>query len=312
MENNTLIPVNEGNGIFIGENAGVSDSLLFDEGFGSMRTTENIFIGNFAGFNNTTGINNTIIGNSSLFSSTVGQSNIAIGTWTLRRDTSGSSNIAIGISALESNNGSDNIAIGASAARSSLSGGSNVIVGDEALRQQRSGSNNVAVGKEAGSGNMFHSKSNSTYIGYNAGLLNQGDDNVFIGSKVASSIDWVDVDSTLAIDISDTSDPLIYGEFNNGLVRINGDLEVTGSFPDTDNQTLSFDGTNLSIADGNSVDISTIDTDTDTDNQTIDKLNLNGTTLELSLEGDEEVDQTVDLSSIDNRVGQRAYALLPP
>ncbi|MEM9886770.1 MAG: FG-GAP-like repeat-containing protein [Bacteroidota bacterium] len=45
------------------------------------------------------------------------------------------------------------------------------------------------------------------------------------------------------------------------------------------------------------VDLSSLDTNTD--NQTIDKLNLNGTTLELSLEDDGEGDQTVDLASID-------------
>ncbi|MEM6320854.1 MAG: tail fiber protein, partial [Bacteroidota bacterium] len=44
------------------------------------------------------------------------------------------------------------------------------------------------------------------------------------------------------------------------------------------------------------VDLSSLDTDTD--NQTIDKLNLNGTTLEISLEDDDENDQTVDLAAL--------------
>lgn len=41
----------------------------------------------------------------------------------------------------------------------------------------------------------------------------------------------------------------------------------------------------------------------DSDNQTIDKLNLNGTTLELSLENDGEPDQTIDLSSLQDGTG---------
>ena len=36
--------------------------------------------------------------------------------------------------------------------------------------------------------------------------------------------------NVLAIDNSDTATPLIYGEFDNRLLRINGDLESTGDF----------------------------------------------------------------------------------
>ncbi|MEM9849532.1 MAG: tail fiber protein, partial [Bacteroidota bacterium] len=54
------------------------------------------------------------------------------------------------------------------------------------------------------------------------------------------------------------------------------------------------------------VDLASIDTDTD--DQTIDKLNLNGTTLELSLEDDGEVDQTVDLASIDTDTDDQTLA----
>ncbi|MCB0534684.1 MAG: tail fiber domain-containing protein, partial [Saprospiraceae bacterium] len=59
---------------------------------------------------------------------------------------------------------------------------------------------------------------------------------------------------------------------------------------DTDDQTLSLSGTTLSIADGNSVDLASIDTDTDTDDQT---LSLTGTTLAI------EDGNSVDLASID-------------
>lgn len=43
--------------------------------------------------------------------------------------------------------------------------------------------------------------------------------------------------------------------------------------------------------------------DSDTDNQTIDKLNLNGTTLEMSLEGDGQTDQTLDLGELQDNLG---------
>jgi|GEM_PF-5432804 len=75
----------------------------------------------------------------------------------------------------------------------------------------------------------------------------------------------------------------------------------------TDDQTidiLSLNGTNLELSlegDGEAnqtVDLAPLQDGTGTDNQTIDKLNLNGTTLEISLEGDGEADQTVDLSGL--------------
>ena len=77
-------------------------------------------------------------------------------------------------------------------------------------------------------------------------------------------------------------------------------------FTNTDNQTidkLNLNGTTLelSLEDDAEADV-TVDLSSlqipDTDNQTIDNLNLNGTTLELSLEDDAEADVTVDLSSL--------------
>jgi hypothetical protein len=71
----------------------------------------------------------------------------------------------------------------------------------------------------------------------------------------------------------------------------------------TDDQTLSFVGTTLSIEDGNSVDLSSLQDGTGTDDQTIDVLSLAGTTLSLSLENDGQAAQTVDLSSLQDGTG---------
>lgn len=76
--------------------------------------------------------------------------------------------------------------------------------------------------------------------------------------------------------------------------------------PDTDNQTIDkfeLSGTTLSLSlenDGRSertVDLSSIDTDTD--NQKVDQFQLSGSNLSLSLEDDGENAKSVDLSSID-------------
>ncbi len=83
----------------------------------------------------------------------------------------------------------------------------------------------------------------------------------------------------------------------NGLPVITLDLSVLNN-TDTDDQTLSFDGTNLSITDGNSVDISTLQDGTGTDDQTVDAFTSDFTAgnLSISLEDDAVAPSTVDIS----------------
>ena len=81
---------------------------------------------------------------------------------------------------------------------------------------------------------------------------------------------------------------------------------------DTDNQTidnLSLDGTTLRLSledDGQplqTVNLASLQDGTGTDNQQIDALNLNGTTLEISLEDDGQPLQTLNLSALQDGVG---------
>lgn len=70
----------------------------------------------------------------------------------------------------------------------------------------------------------------------------------------------------------------------------------------SDDQHLNLTDNTLSIEDGNSVDLSILNTD----NQTIDLFNLDNNNLQLSLENDEQDQQTVDLSSfLDNTDDQQ-------
>lgn len=68
----------------------------------------------------------------------------------------------------------------------------------------------------------------------------------------------------------------------------------------TDGQTLSLSGTDLTISGGNTLDVSTLKDgyEANTDDQTIDIFSLSGNTLSLSLESDGETTKTVDLSGI--------------
>lgn len=87
----------------------------------------------------------------------------------------------------------------------------------------------------------------NTIIGYTAGYGNTGNYNVFIGydaGRATSSLS-----NKLYIENSSSNSPLIYGEFDNDFVKINGSLQVTGQLTLNSGLTittssLSFDNTN--------------------------------------------------------------------
>jgi len=134
---------------------------------------------------------NTAIGNVALYANTTGYNNIALGSYALSYNTTGIGNTAIGSYALYANEtGGENTAIGISALSSELV------------------SRNTAVGAYAG---HFSSGDGNVFLGYSAGGL----------SGLASN--------RLYIANSDTSNPLIYGEFDNKKLKINGTLGVAGT-----------------------------------------------------------------------------------
>jgi hypothetical protein len=87
-----------------------------------------------------------------------------------------------------------------------------------------SGFENTFIGFSAGSSNT--SGIANTFIGRDAGFSNStGSGNVFLGSGAGGN---ETSSNNLYIDNSDTSSPLIYGEFDTPMVEINGDFYVTG------------------------------------------------------------------------------------
>ena len=87
--------------------------------------------------------------------------------------------------------------------------------------------NNVGIGRRAGGLNS--TGSNNTYVGTDSGRLNGGSGNVFLGYSAGSN-DFVG-SNRLYIDNSNTSTPLIYGDFNANRVKINGDFQLTTKTP---------------------------------------------------------------------------------
>jgi hypothetical protein len=168
-----------------------------------------------------TGIRNTAIGTNVMPSNTTGQFNVSIGDQSMFSNQGGSTNTVIGVGALFSNtSGSENVALGRQAL-TSANATANTALGFATLRQNASGINNVAIGHQAG---YNETGSNKLYIEMSTGV-----------SGVDSSV----------------NNALIYGEFDNRIVRTNGTIQVgnpatTGyAFPTsrgTSNQILQTDG----------------------------------------------------------------------
>ncbi|AXG71657.1 hypothetical protein KORDIASMS9_03914 [Kordia sp. SMS9] len=161
----------------------------------------------------------------------------------LNDDFSDNENVGIGYKALELNvTAGANTSIGAFSLGKSETGFSNTAIGTGAMQNNVSGDENVSIG--VGSlGNIIDSNGN-VGIGFNSGLNNTGEKNVFIGSEATIS---GNISNRLVIDNSNTTDPLIDGDFLANTLNINGELSINDnfSFPTTDGtngQVLSTNG----------------------------------------------------------------------
>jgi hypothetical protein len=172
----------------------------------------NFVAGDLAGDSLQTGANyNVLIGCQSGRRITTGDNNICIGHHSGLYITTGESNISIGLQAGPSSNAStsnDNISIGLSAAEKLTTGNRNISIGYGAGQYLTTDGNNVFIGYKAGG--MPGVGDNNVFIGYQAGYNETGSNKLYIENSSSSS-------------------PLIYGEFDNNLVRVNGDLNITGN-----------------------------------------------------------------------------------
>ena len=147
--------------------------------------------------------------------------NVGIGPNALSQNSTGSNNTAIGNEAMIFNStGFQNTAIGQKAMNFNTSGINNTAVGHKALRDNTTGANNTVLGVSAGE-NLVGSS--NVILGYYAGYNSTGDNNVFLGRFAG----YNETNSNrLYIENSSSNNPLIYGEFDNDFLRINGDFEV--------------------------------------------------------------------------------------
>jgi hypothetical protein len=217
------------NNIFLGYNAGYNNSsgidnvfIGTDAGTGNTSGSSNVFQGYQSGLSNTTGYSNVYIGYKSGYSSQDAYSNVVIGTAAGMGITGGESNVYIGTNAAQNNaNGSSNICIGVSTGENSTAG-ANVMIGYAAGIDNSSGASNVFIGTQAGWANT--TGKNNVFIGTRAAYGNSvGDGNVFIGYQAG----WSEAGSgKLYIDNSNTTTPLIAGDFETDFARLHGSFTV--------------------------------------------------------------------------------------
>jgi trimeric autotransporter adhesin len=122
------------------------------------------------------------------------------------------------------------------AGHSNTLGQANIFIGGFAGYMNTEGTGNTFIGSSAGQANTTSSE--NTYIGTSAGYHSVGSGNILIGYQ--AGFDEL-LSDRLYISNSSTSTPLIYGEFDNQKVKINGTLETSGGikFPDGKTQTTA-------------------------------------------------------------------------
>ncbi|MEM6698795.1 MAG: tail fiber domain-containing protein, partial [Bacteroidota bacterium] len=227
--------LNTGSSVFIGEGSGANDDFS---------NNKNVFIGYEVGYSNTTGFFNLFQGYRAGYSNETGEANIFLGYQTGYENISGSSNLFVGYNAgYDNTSGRENVFLGYTSGRSNTTGRNNVFLGNSSGYENTTGTNNVSLGYLSGYENTIGSGNIS--IGTFAGYQNKtGINNVFIGYEAG----YYETDSSkLYIENSNSTTPLIYGDFEADSLQINGKLNINGAFnfPTTDglaNQVLTTDG----------------------------------------------------------------------
>ena len=161
-------------------------------GLGSGRLNQaanNIFIGNLAGYNNTTGFMNSFLGHEAGYTNAGGANNTFVG-WEAGYYTTAGFNSFLGSQAGYTNtSGSNNSFFGAYSGLFNSTGKYNTLFGFQASQFNSVGSSNTIMGYNAGNGTTSNSYSANTLMGYQAGfLLATGSNNVLLGFQAGDSI----------------------------------------------------------------------------------------------------------------------------
>jgi endosialidase-like protein len=169
---------------------------------------QNTFVGQAAGYNSS-GTTNSFLGYAAGYSNNTGVSNTFLGWYAGYDNTSGYGNAFLGYNAGKSNTtGWYNVFLGNAAGYYNTTGNDNTFIGISAGQSNTTGFFNTAVGRYAGYSNSTGQR--NVFMGYRAGYSETGSNKLYIDNCYG--------------DIC--TSPLIYGEFDNHLLRINGEVGV--------------------------------------------------------------------------------------
>ena len=192
--------------------------------------TQNFFVGGSAGnFTNTA--NNCVgLGQRSMPKITSSQNSLALGAYSNYDLTSANGSVAIGTFAgFEITTGDSNICVGRNSGVDLTPDSSdNTFVGAYSGDSSQKGTSNmhgnVAIGRSAMGAFVFDGNANrNTIIGYHAGKNIAGSYNIMIGNTAGENEAG---SHKLYIHSSNTATPLIYGEFDNNFLKINGSFRT--------------------------------------------------------------------------------------
>jgi hypothetical protein len=204
---------------FVGSVAGTANFfgaynvfLGYAAGVDNVSGYQNSFVGTFAGYHNVNAINNTFVGYSAGY-----------------HRSSGDNDTFVGVNAGFNSVGDKNTFIGSGAGYGTAAGSTgyyNTFVGSDTGPAITSGQFDTFLGTFAGYQNTTGSF--NTYLGAQTGEGNtSGDGNVFVGNaagytETGSNKLYIDT----CQDGPPCANPLIYGEFDNNLLKVNGVLNV--------------------------------------------------------------------------------------
>jgi len=176
---------------------------------------ESVFIGESAGENDDLSLNrNTYVGYRAGQLNQAGTQNVAVGNQALTKSTFGSNNVAVGKQSLFNNIGSNNTALGYNSAGNNTSGTKNTVVGGLSGFANKTGDQNTFLGYEAGRGNITDING-GVMLGHQAGMNEIENDRLYIAND-------------------NTSDPLIYGQFDDKTLTVHGMLGINEKNPDAE------------------------------------------------------------------------------
>lgn len=202
--------------IFIGHHAGynanANDNTFIGYNAGNLNTigNANTFVGSASGQNNTEGYSNLFMGYAAGHNNTLGYQNTFLGRNAGYYNTTGSYNTFIGFSAGSHNTGGGNTFLGSDSGYEHTSGSFNTFIGDRAGYHNTTGDMNVFLGSFAGYNNI------------------SGEFNVFLGRHAGYNETG---SSKLYIDNTETSSPLIWGDFASNILTVHGKFGVGTKSP---------------------------------------------------------------------------------